>query len=462
MVILMEKSVLSLFLLSVLALSTIFGTLAISSEVSAGGSGVDYFATIYARNASNTFFDQEVWVTIVNSGTIRHIQITNYAEISKDPLGSVAIAPNGNVFAVYNIYTGGYSEDIHYAILTPHGGFVKTDALLAGNGTAPCVAVTPNGAAFAVWMDREVASFDIKYSIMDMDGVVMVTNSLDRPDTAYFPTVAASILVQSNNNVVMAWEEEMENDGNQEEIWFMILDSQGNTIKVPTKVTDTGSDSRDVNAAIMGNGNFVLVWTEYSFASSDTWVYYAVYDSNGNVVLASTNLTDSGESREPAVAAMLDSAIVVWEEGSEDPQDVYYATIDGQGNVMKSPAPVTTYADDDDDADVAVDQKGNLVVVWEQTVYNDPSFGQVDRGAYALLDTSGNIITTDVLLTNIDTSYIGTNGRRFVAAAIPPTVPVGGTLLPITDLAIFSPLLLIAFIVLAVGATILYMRRRLP
>lgn len=457
-----KKTILPLILLSVLAFATIFEALAFSPAVYATESGPDYFATIYSLNVTENYWDMETFVTIVDSGHVRTIQITDYPFPSKHPLGSVAIAPDGNIFAVYNIDTGAAGEDVRYAILNPYGAFIKTDTLLAGNGDAPCVAITPDGSVFVVWMATETYPFDINYSIMDLDGDVLLMVSLNR-DAAQYPTVAASILDTSNNNVVIAWEEEAANpsDGVQEEIWFMVLDSGGNTIKVPTRVTNTEANSRDVNAAIMGNGNFALVWTEYVFASADKWIYYAVFDSNGNVVKAPANLTGSAESREPAVAAMLDSAIIVWEEGNDDPQDVYYATIDGQGNIMRTPAPVTTYADDDDDADVAVDQQGNLVVVWEQTLYTDETPQQIDRATYALLDPSGNIIITDVPLTGASASYIGGYGRRFVAAAVPPAVTVGGTLLPITVLAIFYPLLLIAFIMLAVGTAILYMRRRL-
>jgi len=178
----------------------------------------------------------------------------------------------------------------------------------------------------------------------------------------------------------------------------------------------------------MPDGNFGIVWEESDGSYEQIW--YAVYDSDGDQVKGPTQLTYSeSTSEQPAISAIPDSAIIVWQESLyylEVPdiyfQDIYYAIIDGDGDVTKVTSPLITRNGDDDDADVAVDDEGNIVVLWEQGITRELIDGtRVDRVVYSHLDSEGTVLDSEVHLTEIggdpylDVDLDGSGGRRFIA-----------------------------------------------
>jgi len=417
-----------------------------SAGIAPDGDGVS-FVTAYAMNYSETdsTSDNEIWVAIVGSTT--HVQISDN-EI-EDDRASVAIAPNGNIIVAWETNYESPEpfvdlEFVAYAVLDSEGNILKPASILDAGGEA-CVAVTPDGAVFLVW--EEVRSHDyVSIRILDVDGALLQTVVIPTTGDIDDPTVAASTLNPDNNNVVIAWEEE--DVFGIMQVWFMIVDSDGDTVKGSTQVTYGGTAVNDVNAAIMQNGDFGIVWAE-TFGSYDPpreQIWYAVYDGNGDEVKGPTQLTSSEEdSEEPAIAAIPDSAIIEWGVGPPpdyDPYyeiipqgraiivweewgpDAYYAIINGDGDVTKDPGPLITRDGSDDDADVAADAYGNIVVVWEQGMAQTP---WVDRLVYSLLDYEGTVLDSSVHLTEyggdpyLDVDGDGGEGRRFIA--MPPSEP---------------------------------------
>lgn len=133
----------------------------------------------------------------------------------------------------------------------------------------------------------------------------------------------------------------------------------------------------------------------------------------------------------------------------------FYTILDSSGNVVKAIAQVTTSSMDDDDCDVAIDQKGSMVISWEDEIASD-------RVCFAILDPGGTIIAPDLPLTDgtHDIDIDGGEGRRNVATMpTPPTRPVGGGAYTPDKLAILAPWVTLALAIVA-GTTIVIRRRR--
>jgi hypothetical protein len=402
-----------------------------------------YFVTSYILNYTDVNYLNEVWASIVGLSQ-RDVQLTDYeakALMLKEAFTSVAIAPNRNIIVAWS---RDY-DSVTYAVLNAQGDILRFGPILHKQGFKPCVAATPDGMVFIVWEYSKIG-----YNATDSSGDILWSGVINRPGNPNDPTVAASTLNPGNNRVVIAWSEF---DGKNEDIWFTVWESDGSEVKTPTRVTNSFNRTVDVNAAIMPNGNFVLVWEAKDTVEAYYWIYYAVFNREGIPVKGPTRLTNTRESRDPAVSPMDGSAIIVWEEGPSDSQDIYYAVIDGQGEGVKPPEPLTTSGADEDDADCATDGEGRIVVVYEQSVQLEPE--EVNRIAYALLDPVATIINPEIPLTGVDPKLFGGHGMRFVAAPM-RLGPVGGEILPLNTL--FLVLLLLVVIIM-MGATRILKKR---
>lgn len=377
-----------------------------------------FFAEAYVMAYSqwDATSDDEIWVSIVyENQTVRHVQLTDTTAWETDP--SIAVAPNGNIVVVWEFYDGS-QDQIYCTILDRDGNIVNAAIALTSSTTygnyEPCVAVTPDGKVFVVWEPGVPGKDPVSYAILDTSGNILT------PETRIFgardiddPTVATSTKNPNNTDVVIAWDEY---DGSDDQVWFTILDSAGNILVPNRQVTTTPDYSEDINASMLPNGNTAIVWEE-DVPGPDS-VGYTIIDGTGATVVGPWFIARTNDIDHPAVAAAPDGNVVIiwneWVTGQDD--NVFYVILDGSGNVVRPIAQVTTYTDDDDDADVAIDRNGNMVVSWEQWIASD-------RVGFAILNPTGTIIVTDIPLTDgtHDIGLDGGEGRRSVATL--PTLP---------------------------------------
>lgn len=424
-----------------------------------------FFAEAYEMEYSqwDSTTDHEIWVSIMyEDQTVKHVQLTDTSRSEDDP--SIAVASNGNIIVAWEhpteVEPGSWYDQIYCSILNRSGNVVNADIALTSStdyqNCDPSVAVTPDGKVFVVWEPEISGDNPVGYAILDTIGNILT------PETRIFrvgdiddPTVAASTKDPTNNNVVIAWEE----DDGYDQVWFTILDSAGNTLVANTRVTSTSEHSADeINAAILPGGNFAIVWEEYD--GSDEQVWFTIRDAAGSTVKANTQLTTSTENSDnPAVAATPGGNIViVWEEDVTDQEDnVFYTILDSSGNMVKAIAQVTTSSLDDDDCDVAIDQNGSMVISWEDEIVED----ETDRVGFAILAPGGTITANNLALTDgtHDVDLDGGEGRRNVATIPTPARPVGGEAYTPDKLAILAPWVALALAIVS-GTTLLVRRRR--
>ena len=206
------------------------------------------------------------------------------------------------------------------------------------------------------------------------------------------------------------------------EIEFGARNATGTVVIPTTRVADHAGaldNINDYNPTIavdpMG-GSIGLAWYRYDRASdSDPWrynVYYAVYDEDGNAVQPPTALTsntdDTVRDQSPAIEAYRDGHFAVtWEHyvSTGDIHSVYYAVLDSDGALVKSPTELTPNVGEWDDYDPRLAQllDGNVMVLWEGELLDTSD----SEAVHAILSPGGNVVRGETALTNYATATTG-------------------------------------------------------
>ncbi len=425
---------------------------------------VEFAATYEVHTpGGDSIVDSEIWVSIhYSDGSVTHVEVTDTPSGTDDPYipdvedPAIAMAPNGNIIVAWEQPTAwvtNATDRIYYAVLGLDGSIIKSPTQLSTDqGNDPCVAVTPNNVVFIVWESEPNGDDVVGYVTMnDRGGNVSPIREITGFDDIDDPTVAASIQNGVDNRVVVAWED-------PDEVVVSILDSTGLTL-VPKKMLTSGSaqSNSEINAAILPNGDAVLVWERDDGAGSDD-LYYTVIDKEGMTVVPVTVINRPNDVSNPAVAVTPGGNIViVWDEepAASGNDDVWYLILDRLGNTVKGATRLTTYDGANDDPDVAVDVAGNVVIIYEQPVANP------DKIDFGILSSTGQLSGTDELTDGTDDIDLdGDEGRRQVAVRPSQPAPVGGVVSPVNKLELIAPYLALAGLIVAVSTIFVIKKRK--
>ena len=198
------------------------------------------------------------------------------------------------------------------------------------------------------------------------------------------PRIAAT----TNNRFVLAWQRyEYKNGGWVDDIYYTIRDTSGGGVKPVTRFTsDTpGWDEGyyDPNLAQLSGDRVLFVWNR----ESDDNIYYAVLDSAGNTVKAQTSTGADGWDPD-AVQLSSGNTIVAWSGSTR------FVVLDGAYNLIAGPTTLSNPAAVTGDAyvSVAADSAGHAILTW---VDSDSSYRR--NLYYALVDGNGNILTDPMI-----------------------------------------------------------------
>lgn len=428
----------------ILLLTTL--VLAVSANAAQSQFSNILFTAVYERDRTDDAGSDDIWVSIHRaSGVVEEVQVTD-TEFDDENEPSIAMAPNGNMIVTWEMEE---ADTIYYAVLDLAGNFVKNPTALSTgpDDESACVAVTPNNVVFVVWESYDGTSTDdVAYVTMDVNGNNVSTEkritavAQDITD----PTVAASTKNNDDNRVVIVWEDD---DGVNDQVAFTILDSNGNTLVAKKTITTTTLSNEEINAAILPNGNTVIVWEGDGTSPSDD-VGYAIMDRSGGLVVPVTFLARPNDIDATGVAATPEgNSIIVWdEEGTGGNDDIWYMVLDSNGNMIKSVSQLTASDKDVDEPDVAVDQTGKSVIIYEQPLSPD------ERIDFSILDSIGNKLSGGQLTDGIpDDTLDGDGGWRQVATRPGGQVAVGGVVAPVNKLMILAPYIALAGLIAAVS-----------
>ncbi|MCD6466608.1 MAG: hypothetical protein J7L10_01645, partial [Methanomicrobia archaeon] len=148
----------------------------------------------------------------------------------------------------------------------------------------PSISVGPNGEIVVVWEEKAGGGEVVGYGKMTSDGTtVFGPSTLANSNDIDYPSVA----VAPNGNIFIVWQED---DGNDDEIRYTVLNSSGGTVKGLTTLTSNSENDKAVDVAIDSSGRVVVTW-RYNADGNDS-MYFAIFNSNGTILTPPTALTD--------------------------------------------------------------------------------------------------------------------------------------------------------------------------
>jgi hypothetical protein len=269
----------------------------------------------------------------------------------RDP--AIAVAPNGRIGVLWqrelrNKSTSQSNYNIWFAILDSSGNRVYGPVNLTNNtawGTwgkdysvpwfwSPRIAATGDNRFILAWQRESLESAgwleDIYYAVRDASGaevkpVTKFTNGV----AGYSMYVSPGLAALSNNRALLAY-------NGPGGILYVVLDSSGNIVKSESSTHSLGWAPDVVQ---LSSGNIVLAW--HGWISNRRVIQFTVLSgTNYNPVAGPTTLNNpiapTGDGWVSVAADAAGHAILTWMD-YEWLYNLYYALVDGNGNVLTPP-----------------------------------------------------------------------------------------------------------------------------
>jgi hypothetical protein len=254
------------------------------------------------------------------------------------------------------------------------GNEFQVNSISAGHQMRAELSMTPSGEFVVVWSDglQDGSGHGVYARIFNSPseplGVEFLVNT-ETSDDQTNPTVAIGV----GANFVVAWES-LDQDGDSYGVYAQRFNSVGepqfNEFQVNTYTTEKQQYS---SVAMDQNGNFVIVWCSYEQDTSSWGSYGQRYNSSGGVqgleFQINQHVTDA--QAVPNIAMTPEGRFVVsWQSLDQDGDDfgVYARIYHADGSAATDEFLVnTTTQGYQRYNDIAIDEFGNFVVVWDST-----------------------------------------------------------------------------------------------
>ena len=324
----------------------------------------------------------EVTMTVANGKVSlsqlvsEEFQVNSYTTDNQQQ-ATVATAPTGEYVVVwqsenqdgsgFGIYAQRYN-----AVGQPAGSEIQVHSTTAGDQELPVVAVNASGQFAVAWQSagQDGSGDGIYARVFDATGAPISNETLVNSYTENNQQ-SPRIAMDDAGNFIVVWESAGQ-DGGGLGIYAQRLDSDGVAIGSEFQVnTTTASDQREAAVAMDADGDFVIVWR--SKDPSSDGIFGQRYDSNGDAVggefLINTVVADA--QTVPDVA--MDDAgnfVVVWQSNNEDGdgQGIYGRRYDNTGFPQGGNFRIhTTTAGNQTLPSVSMNGAGEFFVSWEHT-----------------------------------------------------------------------------------------------
>ncbi len=326
-----------------------------------------------------------------------------------------------------------YGREIEYTLLDQFGGTVYAASKLTEHSSAsvntydevPTLAVTPNGRIGLLWYrylynpSTSQTNYNIYFAILDASGSLLygpvnLTNNTVWGTWGdfyvplfYQPRIAAT----GDNRFILAWRREhQESSGYVSDIYYAVRDSNGNSIKGVTKLTnDTPGSSgyyAPALASLSANRAF-LSWISRQDGNDD--IYYVVVGSDGNLIKPATNLSVDESVIDwwnYDVVQLSDGKILAaWEAWGCFPGEwtsrIRFVLLDAAYNRIDAPVCLGQTNNSGDTAvSVTADWQGNAILTWTTS-------GWLNRDSlyYALVGSNGSVLTPPMTFLSSKADY---------------------------------------------------------
>jgi Ca2+-binding RTX toxin-like protein len=372
------------------------------------------------------------WTSDGQDGSVEGIYTQRFDNLPATVLPSTTV---GNEFQV-NTFTNGSQDDLSIAI-DADGDFVITwesfgqdgdgNGIYAQRYNAAGVKIgnefqvntttnsSQNDASIAIDADGD---FVIVWESYGQDGSgngiyaqrynasgVRLGSEFRVNTTLSFDQSNASIAIDTDGDFVIVWES-FEQDGDGYGIYAQRYNAAGVRIGGEFQVnTFTNSRQNNASIAIDADGDFVIAWQSFGQDGDSYGIYAQLYNAAGVKIGSEfrVNTTTNSNQNAPSIAIDADGDFVIaWESRGQDGSGdgVYAQRYNAAGIRIGGEFQVNTFTNDfQDNASIALDRNGNLVVAWESFEQDGSSDGIYaqrfannipNSGNNSLLGTTGN------------------------------------------------------------------------
>jgi hypothetical protein len=198
----------------------------------------------------------------------------------------------------------------------------------------------------------------------------------------------------SRSNIHMVWRQK---DSDIDNIWYAKVDSIGQVVIPPKKITDTPEWSRWPNLAIDSHDHVHIFWRETGPTGLDVW--YTKLDTAGETLVPPKMVVDADGTIlnwlwPDVVVDQNDDLHLTWDE-SDSYTEIHYTKLDNEGNILVEDVHLSWDRYDARAQAMDVDAWGNVHVVWADGRGEPASYELV----YSKLDNEGDFLVDNLSLT---------------------------------------------------------------
>jgi predicted transcriptional regulator len=210
--------------------------------------------------------------------------------------------------------------------------------LADAEGLRPSLAVDSSGSAHIAWCDFRNGNSEVRYSVVDQQGIISVDQKNISPGVAdsYNAVIRASM-----DGMVIIW---AERSGETNGLFFARVDASGGTIIAPVNFFTDVSGMMEMDAAVDASGVTKLVWASDHSVSYD--LFFMMLSPEGAPLGMENQLTRSMlNSMHPSIAVNSSGWVhIVWNEqqdgliaGETSPSELIYSVVGPAGEMVLTP-----------------------------------------------------------------------------------------------------------------------------
>ena len=195
-------------------------------------------------------------------------------------------------------------------------------------------------------------------------------------DASSLDGTAGSLAVSENGDVVQAYTTDSISGNVLNDVYYVVSNQDQSETTGPIRINDTvAGEQRDVSVAVAANGNLVFVWT--SDHTGTDGVYAKIIAHDGSVIESEFEIEAGGAGNATVDTDDAGNFVVVWQASNANDLDqgIFVQAYNPFGDTIGVTQTVnTTLTGVQSNPDVALNNNGRFVVVWDDYVdLNGPS-----------------------------------------------------------------------------------------
>jgi hypothetical protein len=364
----------------------------------ADGNFVVVWSSYFTGDRSNEILGQRFDPNCIPIGDEFQINTTTSENQTES---SVAMNAAGNFVVAWQSGDAGF-EDIFAQRYDPNGQPLGDETLVntftQGKQRFPTVAMNTDGAFAVVWESENLDTETIVVScqLFDVNGLAVGEEfDVNIPADCRYPDVA----MDPNGNFAIVWMQ----DKSSNSIIGRLYDANGTAKTEPFEVCTINFSSVTRPAIAMdANGYFVVAWDGDPNRASLDDIHARLFDPNGTPLgdqfIVNTTLTDAQQYPQVAMNNK-GEFVIVWEteiEAHTNERDIFGQLFDSSGQPIGDEFQVNTFIEGDQRySDVVLGDNGVFITVWQSNGQDGSDwdiFGEINSIADSIEVLSYNVV----------------------------------------------------------------------